>query len=86
MTLLTALPPPVVDLKVTRELFIVMARVGNAMFQQDPVTGKWQATVKAAAICSAIDPSDPNLKDQALAAYLEYVAWAETQATAAWVP
>jgi hypothetical protein len=86
MNLLTAMPPPVVDLKLTRDLFVVIARVGGAMFEQDPVTGQWQATARADAICSAIDPADPNLKSQALAAYLEYVAWASSQPVVTWAP
>lgn len=86
MTLLTAAPPPVVELKLTRDLFVIIARVGGAMFKQDPSTGQWQASAAADAICSAIDPTDPNLKTEALAAYLEYITWTESQAQASWVP
>lgn len=56
------------------------------MFKQDPGTGQWQTSAAADAICSAIDPADPNLKTQALAAYLEYITWTESQVQASWVP
>ena len=80
-----AIPPSVLDVRMTRELFELVALVGQAMFELDPA-GTWQLRPAATGICKAVDPNDPNLSQKALEAYRDYIQWAATQTVLAWAP
>jgi hypothetical protein len=75
-----------VDVKLTRELFEMMAQIGHAMFTKDAKSGEWALKPAAPALCQLIDPEDPELPNKALAAYLAYLEAAGGLTVVQWVP